>query len=337
MVAQLRRMSVASIASGCLLAGLVTAGSAGVAWADQGGTPNANASANAGGSANSAGNTGGNSTTSNGSPVAPSQPTGRGTSPSGAGNTPPGNNGHIQIDEFAMDPGNDNDPHVTCDFSVSFFGYDGGPQQATILVTPWAPTSGGHPATFGPVSWNVGTRTNGNQFDTNYPISWTQLAPVLSGVIPAAQGYHLRVEVEVTGSRGSDDKFHMLWLAPCAPTGSGTQGSPGTPGRIGTTTPPTGIRPPVPDTTDTSLGVTAGASGNRPPVASVASVLFPLLHTAPASAARAATIRTATQRGVLAFTGAYILPLLFAGLALSGSGALLARYGRRRRRLRAMT
>ena|SRR5579864_6358667 len=45
-----------------------------------------------------------------------------------AANAPGGNNGTIKVDEFSMDPGQDNDPHVSCGLTLSFFGYDGGPQ-----------------------------------------------------------------------------------------------------------------------------------------------------------------------------------------------------------------
>ena len=64
---------------------------------------------------------------------------------SSAADAPAGNNGHIQIDEFQMDGGNGNDPHVGCGFSISFFGYDAGTRTASVTVTPWAPTQGGTP------------------------------------------------------------------------------------------------------------------------------------------------------------------------------------------------
>src|SRR4051794_1644608 len=131
------------------------------------------------------------------------------------GNAPPGNNGHIQIDEFLMDGGNGNNPHVACGFSVTFFGYDAGAQHATIDVTPAAPTAGGTPFSV-PASWTTDTRTSGNQLDANVPISPAQLAAALKGITPANQGFHVRVDVTVTGSQGADGKHKMLWVEPCA-------------------------------------------------------------------------------------------------------------------------
>src|SRR6185437_11852708 len=87
----------------------------------------------------------------------------------------------------------------------------------------------------GPISWNVGTRTAGNQLDASYTVSGSQLASVLSSATPVVQGFHLRIEVEVTGSQGADDKFHMLWIAPCTPSGGVTPPTPS-----GTPTTPTG-------------------------------------------------------------------------------------------------
>lgn len=171
-------------------------------------------------------------------------------------NAPPGNNGHIQIDEYTMDGGNGNDPHVSCGFSVSFFGYDGGTQQASITVTPWAPTSGGHAFTVA-TSWTTASRTSGNQFDQNVPISPTEVETAFAGVPPASQGYHAKIEVEVTGSQGSDDKYHTVWIAPCSGSSSGA----------------TVVAPSVPTTTSTSVAA-------APPKASSPTVATPTLRTA---------------------------------------------------------
>jgi len=175
-----------------------------------------------------------------GSALASTGPHGRGngTSVSAGGQAPVGNNGHIQIDEFQMDGGKGNDPHVACGFSVSFFGYDAGTQHATISVTPWAPTRGGVPLRL-QTSWTTAVRTSGSQLDQNIPISAQALASTFAGVTPAKQGYHARVEVEATGSRGSDDKYHMVWIAPCSPGASASA----------------------------SLGVSAGAQTNTSPSA----------------------------------------------------------------------
>ena len=57
---------------------------------------------------------------------------GTSAAPASGSTAPAGNNGHIQIDQFVMDGGRGNEPHVGCGFSVSFFGYDGGSRNATV-------------------------------------------------------------------------------------------------------------------------------------------------------------------------------------------------------------
>lgn len=158
---------------------------------------------------------------------------------------PAGNNGHIQIDENPLDGGMGNDPHLACGFSVSFFGFDAGAQQATITVTPVAPTTGGTALTQA-TSWNIARRTSGNQLDANVVISPASLAAAFAGVTPAHEGYHARVTVDVSGSIGADSKTHTIWIAPCpapvAPpttssgSGSGTGSGTGTGSDNGTTT-----------------------------------------------------------------------------------------------------
>ncbi|HET9733019.1 MAG TPA: hypothetical protein VFP54_10130, partial [Acidimicrobiales bacterium] len=117
-----------------------------------------------------------------------------------------------------MDAGTDQDAHVACGFSISFYGYDTGTQTAGISITPVAPTAGTHTYST-TTSWTTATRTGGSQWDANVPVTGGDLASTLAGVTAQPQqGYHLRLEVEVTGSRGSDDKYKVFWMQPCAST-----------------------------------------------------------------------------------------------------------------------
>lgn len=193
----------------------------------------------------------------------PAWAAGHGGGKSGGADSPPGNNGTVKIDQYSMDPGQDNDPHLSCDFSVNFYGYDGGPQTATVYVTPVAPTAGSHTYTAS-TSWDVGTRTSGAQFDRTVPVSSADLASTLSGVTPQPQqGYHLRLEVEVSGSKGSNDKYKVFWLEPCSGSGSTSPGGggqvPGSGGTGGSSVPPNG------GTTSNIGGSTPPGGGSTPP------------------------------------------------------------------------
>lgn len=259
-----------------------------------------------------------------------------------ASSAPAGNNGHIQIDEFAMDGGNGNDPHVACGFSISFFGYDTGSRTATVSVTPWAPTAGGTPFHSGSLTWDVSHRTSGNQMDFNYPVPASTVAGMFSGVAPAKQGYHARIEVEVNGSQGSDDKHKMVWIAPCTSGKTGVAGPAATAGSSETGA--SGVAPTAassgapasaaPGSTGTSAsgaspsvvnasGRVSAAGASRPVEVLGESVSRPL-----AAAPAGASARTL---GGLPFTGADIAGESAVALGLIGAGGFLTRRYRLRR------
>jgi hypothetical protein len=204
--------------------------------------------------------------------------------PTNVARAAPGNNGHIQIDGFVLDQGNNNDPMVGCGFAVDFFGYDAGTQNATITLTPQAPTAGGTPFTVS-TSWTTVTFTGGNQLDQTVVITAAQITAAFAGVTPASQGFHAKLEVEVTGSTGSDDKFHTIWMSGCA-----------TPAPIATTTttttttiptpPPAVTPPPIAPTLaggSTSSGAGSPAAPDSPPGSVAPPVDSPATASAPAS------------------------------------------------------
>jgi len=59
-----------------------------------------------------------------------------------ASNDPPGANGTVKIDGAPLDGRIDNEPHVTCQFAVNFFGFDPG-EHANIVFTIHPPTGNG--------------------------------------------------------------------------------------------------------------------------------------------------------------------------------------------------
>lgn len=283
---------------------------------------------------------------------------GSGGSGTGGSDRPPGNNGTVKVDEFSTDPGQDNDPHVSCGFSVNFYGYDGGPQTATIYVTPVAPTAGGHTYSTS-TSWDVGTRTGGDQFDRSVSVTGADLASALSGVTPQTQqGYHLRLEVEVPGSPAapSDDKYKVFWMAPCATSpGASPAAVPAstttstTPSTTTTTLAPKQVATPdVPSTTSTTAArVSAAASPRTSPSSGVVASSVTQSPASPAVSpmagqgdsgqvdstavpvATASVSRASRAGGFLAFTGVYVAALAAVGLALIAAGTLLTLRWRR--------
>lgn len=270
-----------------------------------------------------------------------------GTSDKGGSNKPPGNNGTIKIDQFVVDSGHDNDPHISCGLTVTFFGFDGGLQTASIVLTPWAPTAGGNPFRT-TTSWNIGTRTSGNQFDQAVHISQSDLDAngTFSGVTPQPQqGFHVKADVEVSGSQGSDDKYKVFWLEPCptppttttssttSTTSTTTPTSTSLPEESTTTTSTSSTTAPASTTSTTSTtsptsGTTTTSSSVPAGVGSSPGQSIPS-STSGSGASKGSGSSPAKQRGSLAFTGSNPMLAVEAALVLGGLGSLLVLWRRR--------
>src|SRR4051794_1734374 len=246
------------------------------------------------------------------------------------GHNPPGNNGTVKIHQTAGDSSPHNQPHVSCSFYVSFFGFDKD-QPLGISFTGQAPTGKGTPIAITDESKRSLTSTTdaggaGNDYDGDQgAFSASNLD--LSGITPVKQGYHIKLDVS-TG-QGGGHKYKVFWLTPCAgttppvggttggTTGGGTTGG----GTTGGTTPEVGG----------TGAVTGGTTGQG---ASVLGESF----TKGAMATGAQVLGASVSRGgssglaALPFTGAEIGAMSALGLAALGGGAALTVAGRRRRR-----
>jgi hypothetical protein len=253
-----------------------------------------------------------------------------GASTSSGGNAPPGNNGTIKVDEWTMDNGQDNDPQLPCSLSISFFGYDAGTRTATITLTPWAPTAGGHPY-LGGTTWTLASRGNGSTWDANIQISQAQLTAnnTFAGITPSHHGYHVRVEAEVNGSRGSDDKFKMFWLMCPVPTGGSSQSASQAPATVTPVTQdvkPAAASVPVPASTTPTAPRAAAISSGRSVSSAASTAAAPdtaRIATASAAVPLARPATPVSAHGLLAFTGADIAALVGLGLLLMAAGCLL--------------
>ncbi len=130
-------------------------------------------------------------------------------------NNPPGNNGTVKIDGTDIDQLRDNDPHVSCSFSVQWFGFDLGSRTSTVNFTAQEPTGTASLLTDQVTFTGSGA---GNTLDktANY-----DLTSALSSYTPQPQqGYHVKLVVSTDGSQGNDTKSKVFWVGPC---GSETQ------------------------------------------------------------------------------------------------------------------
>ena len=251
---------------------------------------------------------------------------------------PPGNNGTVKIHQTAGDSSPHNQPHVTCSFYVSFFGFDRN-QTLNISFTGQAPTGKDTPIAIKDASKSSLTSTTdaggaGNDYDGDQgAFDATNLDLSALGA-PAKQGYHIKLDV-ATGEPGGH-KYKVFWFSPCTSTPGGTTGGTtengGTPPAVGGTT-ETGT--PTSGTTKPAAGATTTGS-----TAGGATVLGETLTRGTTTSAKpsgAQVLGEAFSRGSsaglasLPFTGAEVGAMSALGLAALGGGAALTVAGRRRR------
>lgn len=254
------------------------------------------------------------------------------------GHDPRGNNGTIKVDGPVWDARVDNEPHTSCAFRVTFFGFDEG-QTADIMVTGVAPTVGGvllH-ETAVPTSDDAAGGA-AHDFDGATRV-YTADDLGLDAVTPhPQQGYHLKVAVDSLEAPGGA-KQKVLWLEPCQTEAPVTRPEVG--GFEEGAELPTASRPATAGTPagSESLG---GANALR---AQHAAVAAPAAVRAEAAAYREGAPRPVEQESSmvaagapmqqagalptsLAFTGAEglgLLALTGAAAAAAGAGLLVAR------------
>jgi hypothetical protein len=128
------------------------------------------------------------------------------------GGDPPGNNGTVKVAGVALGA-KGNEPHLGCTFDLAFFGFDAGPSHAVATFDLQAPSGAGRLHEDGAyIGWNAAGGANdddGTLFvDLTVPIQD-------AGVVPTAQGYHVKLTVEAQGSIGSDVKHKTFWVRGC--------------------------------------------------------------------------------------------------------------------------
>ncbi len=125
---------------------------------------------------------------------------------------PPGNNGTIKIHKLTSDEGTENQPHVTCTFTVQFFGFDAN-EQGQLLFTAQPPTGNGQTLLhFGPVIVSNDSAGGGpNDPDAAFTFSLNDFN--LDGISPQQnQGFHVKLTVSTTSGA---TKHKVFWVKPC--------------------------------------------------------------------------------------------------------------------------
>ncbi|WP_319464070.1 LPXTG cell wall anchor domain-containing protein [Micromonospora sp. RTP1Z1] len=163
-----------------------------------------------------------------------------GASLTGNPHNPPGDNGTVKIDGAPFEDKVDNQPHVTCDFELEFFNFDEG-QKANITL--WAQPPSSSPKD--KVVWSVKNYVISNdpaagaQNDHDEVIRLSAKDLDLAGLkLQEQQGYHIKLDVDLTDGKAFDDKHKVFWLKPCespspTPSNPGEESPTPNPGQSG--------------------------------------------------------------------------------------------------------
>jgi hypothetical protein len=223
---------------------------------------------------------------------------------SGATDDPPGNNGTFKVDGPAFDDGKGNEPHVSCDLRLTFYGFDAG-QTGDVTIAGQAPSGSGVVSSRTGVLISDDAAGGGNDVDA--VVAYTAADLDLTGLTAhPKQGYHLKVTLSTDTPGGV--KHKVFWYEPCAGTPETT--APEVGGTGGTVTPP-GTTAAQPRT------AVLGTRLTRPGAAAAT-------ERTPATAPSVLGTRTTAPAG-LPFTGSYAALLAIAAglLIASGTGVLV--------------
>ncbi|MFG3581402.1 LPXTG cell wall anchor domain-containing protein [Micromonospora chersina] len=217
---------------------------------------------------------------------------------------PNGDNGTVKIDGVEFTDKVDNQPHVTCDFELEFFNFD---ENQKANITLWAQAPSATPKD--KVVWSkndvvISTDpASGAENDHDEVIKLSSKDLDLTGLkVNANQGYHIKLDVDLTDGKAFDDKHKVFWLTPCESTESPSP-TPSTPGEETPTPTPGGSENPSENPSGTpapGTSVGGGAGGG-----------------------------SGTEGG-LPLTGVAATSISLTGLALIGGGVLLMALRRRR-------
>lgn len=234
------------------------------------------------------------------------------------GHNPPGNNGTVFIKQGRDDSHPSNNPHVSCQFFVSFFGFDKS-QTLTVSFAGQAPT-GKDQAVPTTATTTITSTTDasgaGNDYDGFLgPFDGTNLDLSKLGTPQPQQGFHIKMTVDTGANVPGGAKYKVFWFQPCTTTSGSSV---------------------LPSTNDNSSStVVGGTTGGATVLGESATRGTPTTHVLGVSLKRPTTTKvlgtTARRPTALPFTGAQIAALTLLALATLAGGTVLTIAGRRRR------
>jgi hypothetical protein len=172
---------------------------------------------------------------------------------------PPGANGTIKIHQSDNDQGTENQPHVTCTFTVQFFGFDEN-EQGRLVFTAQPPTDDVEVLLdSGSVTISTDSAGGGpNDPDAAFTFSLNDFN--LDDISPhPIQGFHVKLTVTTTGGA---TKHKVFWVEPCASPSPSPPSSPSaTPSQSPSVSPSESTTAPESSAVVPSGAVKAGGGG----------------------------------------------------------------------------
>ena len=236
---------------------------------------------------------------------------------------PAGNNGTIKVDGVPFDDSHGNEPHVTCDFRVAFWGFDEG-QRGDLTITGQAPSGSGVVSNRTDLLISDDAAGGGNDPDATVVYGQDDLD--LSGLeAHPKQGYHVKITFSTDTPGGV--KHKVIWLQPCAtPTQSPTPEVSATVSESASPTPE--VSASVTESASPTPEVSASVTESGSPAPTVTPAVLGKKFTKPGANVLGTKL---TRPSGLAFTGSYAALLaVVGGLAVAIGGAVLALARRRR-------
>lgn len=127
---------------------------------------------------------------------------------------PKGNSGTVKIDGIAFEEHHANEPHPSCDFRVTFWGYGEG-RDATVtfaLQSPTKATTGSGSISYGPIDVGTDPAGGGNDPDGSIEADLASFLEDSGATAHPQQGFHVKLTVNATGSQGADVKHKVFWV-----------------------------------------------------------------------------------------------------------------------------
>jgi hypothetical protein len=136
---------------------------------------------------------------------------------------PAGNSGTVKVDGLAFDSHHDNEPHPSCDFRLTFWGFGTGrgPATATFaLQSPTNATTGAGRVSYGSIPIGSDAAGGGKDYDGQLVVNLSTFLTDSGATPHPKQGFHVKLTVNAPGAQGSDVKHKVFWVKCASATGA---------------------------------------------------------------------------------------------------------------------